>query len=149
MLLIVERHHKENSVQKMIIPSLRYAQPKAAITWLCEAFGFEKHKVYEGDNGEVVHAELKYGNSLLMLGPDVPTEFGKYVRLPNQVGGFETQINFVLVEDVQKHFETAKGCGAEILMPVRKQVYGASDYVCRDPQGHIWSFGDYNPWQES
>ncbi|MGH8122517.1 MAG: VOC family protein, partial [Rudaea sp.] len=50
-----------------IIPSLRYRDALAAIDWLCRAFGFEKHAVY-ADNGVVHHAQLTFGNGMIMLG---------------------------------------------------------------------------------
>jgi uncharacterized glyoxalase superfamily protein PhnB len=129
-----------------IIPTMRYQDPKKAIEFLCKAFGFEKHQVYEDENAQVRHAELKNGTGLIMIGPNVESEFGKYIRLPKDVGGFETQVTFVSVKDPEAHFKMAKDSGAEILMPLTKKDYGASDYVCRDPEGHVWSFGDYNPW---
>ena len=51
-----------------IIPSLRYRDALAAIDWLCRAFGFEKHAVYAGDGGVVHHAQLTFGNGMIMLG---------------------------------------------------------------------------------
>ena len=45
-----------------VIPTMRYNDATAAIEWLCEAFGFEKHLVVPGDDGTIVHAQLVFGN---------------------------------------------------------------------------------------
>lgn len=53
-----------------IIPCLRYADAPAAITFLCDAFGFEKHAVYadDADPRIVHHAQLVMGDAMIMLG---------------------------------------------------------------------------------
>ena len=51
-----------------IIPSLRYADAAKAIDWLCDAFGFERQMVVPGENGAIAHAQLGFGNGMLMLG---------------------------------------------------------------------------------
>ena len=52
----------------VLIPSLRYKDAPAAIAWLEQAFGFERHALYDGSDGTVAHAELRFGNGLVMLG---------------------------------------------------------------------------------
>ena len=52
----------------VLIPSLRYKDAPAAIAWLEQAFGFERHAVYEGPDGTVAHAELRFGNGMVMVG---------------------------------------------------------------------------------
>ena len=52
-----------------VIPGMRYNDAPAAIEWLCRAFGFEKHLVVPGEkDGEIAHAQLRYGNGMIMLG---------------------------------------------------------------------------------
>ncbi|MDX1649873.1 MAG: glyoxalase, partial [Myxococcota bacterium] len=52
-----------------IVPSLRYRDAPKAIDWLCQAFGFEKHLVVPGeDEGRIAHAQLTFGNGMIMLG---------------------------------------------------------------------------------
>ena len=51
-----------------IIPTLRYRDVAAAIQWLCTAFGFERHLVMPSDDGGVAHAQLVFGNGMIMLG---------------------------------------------------------------------------------
>jgi uncharacterized glyoxalase superfamily protein PhnB len=130
-----------------VIPCLRYADPKAAIRFLTEAFGFVEKLVVPGPDGGVVHAELTYGEGgtrgLLMLGPADRTFFD--MRLPVQAGGV-TDCIYVVVEDVDAHCARAREAGAEILEGPLDRDYGSREYVARDPGGHLWDFGTYNPW---
>lgn len=130
-----------------IIPGLRYRDAHAAIEWLCKAFGFEKHAVYENEHGRVMHAQLVYGNGMVMLGEVNPDGFGEYVAQPDEIGGRETQCACVTVNDCKAHYERAKAAGAEIIEDYAEKPYGGAGYACRDPQGHLWWFGSYDPWQ--
>ena len=58
--------------QQTVFPGLQYRDARAAIQWLEEAFGFERHAVHEGEDGAIVHAELLAGQSILMLGSGAP-----------------------------------------------------------------------------
>ena len=51
-----------------MIPAIRYRDAAAAIDWLCEAFGFERHLVVPGEGGTIAHAQLAFGNGMVMLG---------------------------------------------------------------------------------
>lgn len=129
-----------------MIPAMRYRDPNAAVDWLCQAFGFEKHNVFTDANGQVMHAELAYGGSVMMLGPVADNDFGKYLKTPDETGEAVTQVVYILVDDPDAHYAKAKVAGAEILRDIQDQDYGGRDYTCRDPQGQIWSFGSYDPW---
>jgi len=127
-----------------IIPALRYRNAAAAIDWLCQAFGFERKMVVPADGGRVAHAELTLGNGMIMLG-DVETEYGRIVAAPTR-GGPATQGIYVVVEDADAHYARAKAAGAEIVLDIKTQDYGGRDYTARDPEGHVWTFGTYDPW---
>jgi uncharacterized glyoxalase superfamily protein PhnB len=127
-----------------IIPALRYRNAAAAIDWLCQAFGFEKKMVVPADGGRVAHAELTLGNGMIMLG-DVETEYGRLVAAPNK-SELVTQGIYVVVEDADAHYARAKAAGAEIVLDIKTQDYGGRDYTARDPEGHVWTFGTYDPW---
>jgi uncharacterized glyoxalase superfamily protein PhnB len=129
-----------------VIPAMRYRDANAAIEWLCEAFGFEKHLVVPGENGTVAHAQLSFGNGMIMLGSARDDEFGRRVKPPRETGGIGTQSAYVIVEDADTHHARAKAAGAEIVMEVEDQDYGGRLYSCLDPEGHLWSFGTYDPW---
>ncbi|MEM6519349.1 MAG: VOC family protein [Cyanobacteria bacterium P01_D01_bin.71] len=129
-----------------IIPTLRYRDAAAAVDWLCQAFGFEKHLVVSNDDGTIAHAELVFGNGMIMLGTAREDEFGRLQQPPSQVDLVVTQSPYILVEDVDRHYERAIAAGAQIVMDIRDQDYGGRDYSCRDPEGHVWNFGTYDPW---
>jgi len=126
-----------------VIPALQYKDAKAAIEFLCKAFGFEKKAVYE-DGGLVAHAELTFGNGMIMLGSVKDTEYGKLLVRPADAGGV-TMSTYLIVEDVDAHFARAKAAGAQIVREPVTQDYGGRDYTCKDPEGHVWSFGTYDP----
>jgi len=129
-----------------IIPSLRYRDAPAAIEWLCRAFGFEKHAVY-ADGGTVHHAQLTFGNGMVMLGSvDNGSPWGRRFAQPDEIGGRETQSACVIVADPDAHYARAKAAGAEIVDDLATQDYGGKAYSCRDPEGHLWWFGSYDPW---
>jgi uncharacterized glyoxalase superfamily protein PhnB len=128
---------------------MRYRDPNAAVDWLCNAFGFKPHQVFKNAQGTVVHAELAFGTSVLMIGPVADTPFGKYLKQPDEISGAVTQAVYVIVDDADAHYAKAKEAGAEILLDIKTQDYGGRDYTCRDPEGHIWSFGTYSPWAKA
>jgi uncharacterized glyoxalase superfamily protein PhnB len=133
-----------------IIPALRYRDAAAAVDWLCRAFGFERHLVVEGEDGGVQHAQLSFGpgkSGMVMLGPGQAGPYDKLLRDPKEIGGV-TQGPYIIVDDVDAHHDRARAAGAEILLPPEDQDYGGRLYTCRDPEGHVWNFGSYDPWAE-
>ena len=131
-----------------VVPALQYQHAPAAIDFLCKAFGFEKKAVYEGEGGSIAHAELTLGNGMVMLGSAKDTEYGKLLVRPRAVGGVTMSI-YCIVEDADAHFDRAKAAGAEITSEPVTQSYGGRDYTCKDPEGHVWTFGTYDPWAGS
>ena len=115
--------------------SMRYRDAPAAIDWLERAFGFERHVVHEGPDGTVAHAELRYGEGLVMLGSWRGEDDH---RRPGQGWAY------VVVEDLEAHHQHAVQAGAEIAAPPQYPDYGAF-YSARDPEGNLWSFGTYAP----
>ena len=84
-------------------------------------------------------------DSLLMLGTaKADTVFGQLVRPPTDAG-VATQAVYIAVPDADKIFAQAKAAGAEIVMGLTDQPYGSRDFICRDPEGHVWCFGTYAP----
>ena len=83
------------------ISVLRYQDAPAAIDWLCQSFGFEKHLVVPNDDGTIAHAQLSFGNGMVMLGSVLKneTEFGSLLKQPDEVGGRQTQSIYVVVTD--------------------------------------------------
>ena len=128
-----------------IIPTMRYRAVNDALTLLTKTFGFAEHGVYRDDKGNVVHAELSFGNGMVMIGPVADTPYGKFMRQPGEVGGI-TQSVYAIVGDPDAHHARVKAAGLEIILPLRNEAYGGREYTCRDIEGHIWTFGTYDPW---
>ncbi len=131
-----------------IIPVLRYRDAPAAIDWLCRTFGFERHLVVPNDDGTVAHAQLSFGNGMIMLGSvlETETEFGRLMKQPDEIGGAQTQSSYVVVTDADAIYARAKAGGARIATELKDEDYGGRDFSCYDLEGHLWSFGSYDPW---
>ena len=131
-----------------VIPSLRYQDAPKAIDWLCRAFGFEKHLVVPGEGDTVAHAQLTFGRGMIMLGSSGAHGggFDELVKAPGEVGGIGTQSPYVIVDDADAHLARARAASAEIVLDIEDKAYGGRGYTCRDLEGHVWSFGTYDPW---
>lgn len=133
-----------------ITSCLRYHNAPAAITWLCKAFGFKKHAVYADKDGSIMHAQLTYGNGMIMLSSTKKDEYGKLVGVPRDLKRtLNTQTVCVIVADADKHYKQAKKSGAKMVWDIEDQHYGGRSYICRDPEGYLWCFGTYNPWEDA
>ena len=130
-----------------VIPSLRYRNAPAAIDWLCQVFGFEKQLVVPNPDGTIAHAELSFGNGMIMLGSVADTEFGRLMKQPDEIGGAETQSAYVIVSDADLVYARAKAANAEIVRDIKNEDYGGRGFSCRDLEGHLWSIGTYDPWE--
>jgi len=130
-----------------VIPCLRYRNAPAAIEWLCKTFGFEKQMVIPNEDGTIAHAQLCFGNGMIMVGSVKKTEFGRFMKQPDEIGGAETQTAYVVVSDPDVVYSRAKAAGAVIELDIKDEDYGGRDFTCRDLEGHIWTFGSYDPWE--
>ena len=128
-----------------IVPTFRYRDAPAAIEFLCRAFGFEQHLVVPGEDGTIVHAQLRFGNGMIMLSSAAEGDYGRMVGMPSP-GNAGGQGPYLIVTDVDAHYAQAKAAGAEILLDNEDKDYGGRGYTCRDPEGYVWSFGSYDPW---
>ena len=137
------------NVKATIIPCLRYRNAPAAIEWLCSTFGFEKNAVYPNEDGSIAHAQLSFGNGMIMLGSVLKKEspWGQLIKQPDEVEGAETQAAYVVVKDADIIYNKAKAAGAKIAIDIKDEEYGGRGFSCYDLEGHLWSFGTYNPWQ--
>ncbi len=128
-----------------VIPSLRYRNAAKAVDWLCEAFGFDARMVVRGEGDTIEHAELVFGTGMVMLGSIRGTPYDALVTTAEDAGRPTGGI-YVIVDDVSAHAERARRAGAEIVSEPTEQDYGGSNYIARDLEGNVWSFGDYDPW---
>jgi len=117
---------------------LSYRDPRAAITFLEKAFGFELTLLVEDDKGDVAHSEMSFGGGVIMVG----SEWSADHKSPASIGGKNTQSIHIQIEtDVDAHCARAKAAGAEIFAEPEDQFYGDRTYRCKDPEGHIWTIG--------
>ena len=131
---------------RAVVPTIIYRDPTAMVEWLCDTFGFRRHHIVKAENGEVRHAELTFGESMITVISVQHSPFEKLVVHPDQMGGAETQTCYLIVPDVEAHHARAKANNAEIIFDVNFEK-GGRGYACKDPEGHLWMFGTYNPRQ--
>lgn len=129
-------------MSQSIYPALRYRDAQEAARWLADAFGFERVALHEDGNGTVVHAEMRFRDSLFMFGQVRDPQDGEYSAVAPPPG--QTAL-YAVVEDPDAHHDRAKAAGAEIAMGLRDQDYGSREYTARDLDGNIWTFGTYDP----
>lgn len=131
-----------------LIPCLRYRDVAAAIDWLCRAFGFECRRLYKDELIGITHAQLAFGNGMVMVAPVVYSEYGRQLRQPDEIGGASTQGIYVIVNSADALYAQAKAAGAQIAIELKDEDYGGRGFTCHDPEGHLWSFGTYDPWAD-
>ena len=131
-----------------IMPGLRYHDAPVAIDWLCDVLGFERHVVYPGPNGTIGHAELTLGGGMVMVGSQKDDAYGRGFKTPGELGGFETRSTYVVVPDAEAVYARAQAAGAAIVRPLQNTDYGSREFGVKDPEGHTWTVGTYDPWAE-
>ena len=129
-----------------VIPGMRYKDAPEAIKWLCKAFGFKEHLVVPNEDGTIAYAQLTFGIGMIMVGSLRDDEFIEHQKPPSALEGYNSQSPYIIVEDIDKHYNCAVESGAEVIVSLKEQDYGGKLYSCKDPQGYLWHFGSYNPW---
>lgn len=125
---------------KGLSSAIFYHDSKAAFRWLENAFGFEPLFVILDADGNLVHSEMTFGDSVVMVG----NEWSDEHKSPKSVGGKNTQTVHVQLapgDDLDAHCAHARSAGAEVLQAPEAQFYGDRTYRAKDPEGHIWTFG--------
>ena len=129
------------STSANIFPCLYYRDATAAIGWLCRAFGFVERMRAPGADGTVAHAELSFGDGVIMVASCKPEQgWVSPLDLPAV-----NQAISVYVPDPDAHYARAKSAGAEIVRDIQDEEYGARGYLAKDIEGNHWYFGDYRP----
>ncbi|MBI1385523.1 MAG: glyoxalase [Rhizobiales bacterium] len=128
-----------------IIPTLRYHDAPAAIAWLCDVLGAERHAIYEDGMGGIAHAQLALGGGMIMLGSARDDAFGKLQSTARTLGG-NSQSAYVVVADARAVHDRALAKGGEIVRPLEEENYGGWAFSFRDPEGNLWNVGEYDPW---
>ncbi len=129
-----------------VIPAFHYRNAPAAIDWLCKVFGFERHAVYENEDGTIAHAELALNGGMIMLGSTKDDEHAKGFKAPDELGGIETAGVYLVVPDADSAHARAVEAGAVVIRPLQDMPYGSREFGVKDPEGHSWSAGTYDPW---
>src|ERR1700687_5907956 len=123
-----------------LTPSLTVRDAARAIEFYKQAFGAEvRGGVAKGPDGKVLHAELKIGDSVIMLADEFP-EFG--ALSPQSSGGPGMSLH-IYVEGVDAAFDRAVKAGAQVEMPVSDQFWGDRYGKLKDPFGHKWSIATH------
>ncbi len=117
-----------------VTPYLIVRDAASALAFYQRAFGATELLRMAGPQGKVMHAEIKIGNSIIMLGEETP-EMGAHS--PQSIGGSPVSL-FVYVKDVDAVFAQAVSAGAKELRAVKDQFYGDRTGGVMDPYGHLW-----------
>ena len=131
-----------------VVTAIRYRNIEAAAEWLQAAFGFDLRAKVLDDDGRAGMVQLTYGNHLVMMLPVGGSELDNVMRQPDEIGGAGTQSCYLVVDEVEQHHDRAKAAGADIVSALKAFDKGGHGYTCRDLEGHLWSFGSYDPWSE-
>lgn len=123
--------------------SVYYEDPKAALVWLIDAFGFEITMAIDGppDSPEMCHYDMALeGSGRLMVGG----QWSAVIRSPRRLGGANTQsLHVQLVEGLEEHCARARAAGANIDQEPADQFYGDRIYGAIDIEGHLWTFAEH------
>jgi len=136
----------DTSSRSTVMPTLRYRDAPAAIDWLCNILGFSKHAVYPGPDNTIGHAELTLNGGMIMLGSEKDDAYGKGFKAPGELGNVETRSSYVVVKDAEAVWHRAQAAGAPVVRPLQATDYGSHEFTIKDPEGHSWSVGTYDPW---
>ena len=118
-----------------VTPNLVVRDVAKAIDFYKKAFGAEELARFPGPDGKIMHAELKIGDSIIMLGDESPARGSKS---PQAYGG--SSVGFYLyVENVEAAWKRAVDAGAKPTMPLADQFWGDRTGRLEDPFGHSWS----------
>ena len=124
---------------RTVTPYLAVDDAAQAIEYYKKAFGATEHSRMEGPDGKIAHAELKIGDSMLMLSDPFPHSA---TRPPKEVGGTTASV-FLYVDDVDAVVRQAVEAGASVTMEVADQFWGDRFGVITDPFGHVWSIATH------
>src|SRR5437016_2624520 len=122
-----------------VTPYLVLHDAARAIEFYKRAFDATERLRMDGPSGKIGHAELKIGDSILMLADEMP---GTSNRSPQSLGGSSTGI-FLYVKDVDSAFQKAVAAGAKVETPLQDMFWGDRYGKLTDPFGHSWSLATH------
>jgi PhnB protein len=124
---------------RTVTPYLVVNNAAGAIDFYKRAFGAQEINRMAGPQGKIAHAELKIGDSIVMLSDEMP---GSGMRSPQSLGGTAVGI-FLYVKDVDSSFKQATSAGAKVEMPLADMFWGDRYGKLADPYGHSWSMATH------
>ena len=125
---------------RSVTPSLVCTPCAEAIDFYARAFGAtESGPRMTGPDGSVGHAEIRIGDSVIMLADEWP---GGPTQSPTSLGG-STAALFIYTDDVDTLWARAIAAGAQEVFPLENQFYGDRSGRVRDPYGHTWGLGQH------
>ena len=130
-----------------IMPAMRYRDANAAIEWLCNVFGFERHAVYPGPNNTVGHAELTLGGGMIMLGSGKDDEYGRASNHHRNLATKKLAAFTSLCPMPMRSTPAPRLPAARLSVNFKTPITGSREFWVKDPEGHCWSVGTYNPWK--
>ena len=117
-----------------LTPYLTVQNAARAIEFYTKALGAKETMRMDGPNGKIGHAELKIGDSMIMLADEMPGG----TRSPQSLGGTTGGI-FLYVENVDAYFDRAIAAGAKADVRPENMFWGDRYGRFTDPFGHSWS----------
>ncbi|MEM8988511.1 MAG: VOC family protein [Pseudomonadota bacterium] len=117
-----------------------YEDAAAALVFLEKAFGFEKTFAQDGENGEILHAEMRFPGGAIMMGTGRDEQRAGDVKTKPAGRGL-----YIVTDDVDGVFERAKAAGAHVVWEPHDTEFGTRRCRVLDPEGYEWSFGSYRP----
>ena len=118
-----------------VTPYMTLNDAAGAIEFYKRAFGAQEVMRMEAPNGKIGHAEIKIGDSVIMLGDEMP---GSLSRSPQSLGANTGGI-FIYVDNADTIFNQAVAAGAQVEMALGDMFWGDRYGRLKDPFGHSWS----------
>jgi PhnB protein len=122
-----------------VTPYLIVKDAAQALPFYCKAFGAEELMRFNAPGGKIGHAEIRIGDSVVMLADEYP-EMG--CTAPAKPGAAGVSL-MVYVKDVDARFAQAVEAGAKVQRPVKDQFYGDRSGTLEDPFGHVWTLSTH------
>jgi PhnB protein len=122
-----------------VTPYLAVRDANRALAYYKEAFGATELMRFPGPDGKIGHAEIKIGNSTIMLADECPEGL---CSGPQTLNGTTMGI-LLYVEDADTMFQKAVAAGAKVLRPLKDQFYGDRSGSLEDPFGHRWTIATH------
>lgn len=122
-----------------VTPYLIVREAAKALDFYKKALNAKELLRMDGPDGKIGHAEIKVGDSPIMLADEFPA---MGFRSPQSLGGAGVSL-MIYVEDVDARFNQAVSAGAKVLRPVKDQFYGDRSGTVEDPFGHVWTISTH------